>query len=341
MSMKKDVINIYDIAEMAHVSIATVSRVVNGSDKVSEKTRKKVMAVIDEVGYTPNVFAQGLGLNTMHTVGIIVPTISDLYMSNAVYYLQEKLRSYGYDCILSCSGFELDGKQRHVNMLLSKHVDALILVGSTYAGNGEHVQDTDYIREAAETVPVFVVNGNVQGNNVYCTVNDDVKAVYDATSKLIEHGHERIMFLTDSQSYSAIKKRKGYEQALEDHDIPLRAELEMHVINRMHAVRDQLMECKIPFDAVVATNDEIAVGALKYAFAKGIMVPEEIAIVGYNNSGIAIACEPELTSIDNHIEDICYQTVDRLIAVIEKNETKIERKIAIPCDMVSRGTTEF
>ena len=339
--MKKDVINIYDIAEMAKVSIATVSRVVNGSDKVSEKTRKKVMAVIEEVGYTPNVFAQGLGLNTMHTVGILVPTISDIYMSNAVYYLQEKLRTYGYDCILGCSGFELEGKQRHVNMLLSKHVDALILVGSTYAGNGEHVQDTDYIREAAQSIPVCVVNGNVQGENIYCTVNDDVKAVYDATSKLIEYGHERILYLTDSQSYSAIKKRKGYEQALEDRDIPVRPELEMHVVNHMHAVRDQLLDCKVAFDAVVASNDEIAVGALKYAFKKELLVPEQLSIVGYNNSSVAIACEPELTSIDNHVVDMCYRTVERLISVIENKETNFEHKVVIACDLISRGTTEF
>ena len=82
--MKKDAVNIYDIAEIANVSIATVSRVVNGSDKVSESTRAKVLKVIEDVGYTPNVFAQGLGLNTMHTVGILVPTLDDHYMSTAV-----------------------------------------------------------------------------------------------------------------------------------------------------------------------------------------------------------------------------------------------------------------
>ena len=104
--MKKEVLNIYDIAEIANVSIATVSRVVNGSDKVSENTRKKVLKVIEDVGYTPNVFAQGLGLNTMHTVGILVPTLADDYMSTAIDCLEKELKRYGYDCILSCTGFE-------------------------------------------------------------------------------------------------------------------------------------------------------------------------------------------------------------------------------------------
>ena len=106
--MKKDTVNIYDIAKLAKVSIATVSRVVNGSEKVSPKTREKVMAVIEEVGYTPNVFAQGLGLNTMHTIGVLVPTIADPYMASAVAHLEKELAKYGYDCILSCSGFAAD-----------------------------------------------------------------------------------------------------------------------------------------------------------------------------------------------------------------------------------------
>ena len=125
--------NIYDIADMAGVSIATVSRVVNGSSKVSEKTRQKVLDVIEKSGYTPNVFAQGLGLNTMHTIGILVPQISDLYMANAVSYLEQRLHKLGYNCILSCSGFLANQKDAHVQMLLSKRIDALILVGSTYA----------------------------------------------------------------------------------------------------------------------------------------------------------------------------------------------------------------
>ena len=101
-------VNIYDIARMANVSIATVSRVMNHSGKVSEKTRKKVEKIMEEIDYTPNAFAQGLGLNTMHAVGILVPTIADTFMAVSVDYLEKKLAKEGYNCILSCSGFELE-----------------------------------------------------------------------------------------------------------------------------------------------------------------------------------------------------------------------------------------
>ncbi len=97
--------NIYDVSEHAHVSIATVSRVINGNPNVSEKTRKRVLAVMDELGYTPNVFARSLGLNTMKTIGIMCADSSDPWLAEAVYFLEKQLRSSGYDSILCCSGY--------------------------------------------------------------------------------------------------------------------------------------------------------------------------------------------------------------------------------------------
>lgn len=337
--------NIYDIAQLAGVSIATVSRVVNGSNKVSDKTKQKVLDVINAQGYTPNVFAQGLGLNTMHTIGILVPSISDLYMSNAVAATEEQLQTYGYDCILGCSGFDLARKKEHVQMLLSKRIDGLILIGSTYASNGENVHDTDYIREAAQSVPVFVINGAVAGDNVYCTVSDDRAATYEVTDNLIRKGCKRILFLSDSQSYSAQQKLAGYEAALTDHGLPVLGELKLHVQNRIHIVRDLLLQYKdLQFDAVVATDDAMAVGAIKYAGIKGLRIPQDLQIVGYNNSVLSIGCEPELTSIDTRVEQICRDTVDRLFRILQnKDEQEVgaEHKVIVPCRLVKRSTTDF
>lgn len=311
--------NIYDIARMAGVSIATVSRVVNGSDKVSSKTRDKVLGIIEEAGYTPNVFAQGLGLNTMHTVGVMVPDISDRYMSSAISFLEERLHHYGYECILSCSGFEQERKESHVQMLLSKRIDALILVGSTYAGNGSSTEQTDYIREAAKEVPVFIINGEVQGEGIYTAVCDDRQAMYDVTSQLIRSGHRRILFLTDSQSYSAQQKMAGYEQALTEADIPIRGDLKLRVArNNINYVKNLLLEYSIlEFDAVVATEDAMACGALKFAQARNIPVPDKLSIVGYNNSVIAAATTPGLTSVDSNIEELCQATADNVMHVLQ------------------------
>ena len=182
--------NIYDIAKLSGVSIATVSRVVNGSPRVSEKTKQKVLAVMEESEYTPNVFARGLGLNSMKTIGILCPDISDQYMAEAVSHLEKRLHECGYDCILGCSGSMQEAREHHTRLLLSKRIDALILVGSLYAGSGKDPEETEYVRAAAQQVPVFMINGYVEGENIYCSYGDDRQGAYDVTRALIRRGEE-------------------------------------------------------------------------------------------------------------------------------------------------------
>ena len=337
----EDQINIYDIAKMAGVSIATVSRVVNGSARVSQKTRDKVMAVIEGAGYTPNVFAQGLGLNTMHTVGILVPTIADMYMSSAVAYLEDALHNAGYDCLLSCSGFLADQKENHLRMMLSKRVDAMILVGSTYAGSDEETHNTDYIRVAAEKVPMFLINGLVDGENIYCTASNDYQASFDVTRAMVESGRDKILFLTDSRSYSANQKKKGYEDALESMGLAIRHTMEIHTRNSVTEVRNLLKNLKAgDFNGIFTTDDAMAVGAIKYAKDMGIRIPEKLVIVGYNDSNLCLVSEPELTSIDNRVEMVCRQTVERLVKVI-RGDKLVARKNVVACRLIRRDTTDF
>ena len=128
--------NIYDIAKLAGVSIATVSRVVNNSPNVSERTKQRVLAVMEEHHYTPNVFARGLGLDSMKTIGIVCPDVRDAYVAGLVASLEGRLREYGYDCILYCSGYKKEKKEQAVELILQKRIDALVLAGATYAGGG-------------------------------------------------------------------------------------------------------------------------------------------------------------------------------------------------------------
>ena len=332
--------NIYDIAKLSGVSIATVSRVVNGSEKVSEKTRSKVLDIIRQEGYTPNVFAQGLGIGTMHTVGILVPTISDQYMAKCVSYLEDQLTVHGYDCILSCSGFSIEGKAARTQMLLSKHIDALVFVGSTYSGSGESEEETDYIREAAKQAPVFIINGYVKGDNVFCRLCDDRTAMREAVEALLAHGRKDILFLTDSRSYSAREKTAGCIEALEGAGIPVRDEMFLHTENRIHAVRDYLLSINPVFDAAVATDDGIAIGAVKFAQEKGLSVPGDLCVIGYNNSSLAVACNPELTSIDSRAELLCRETIDNILAILH-GDASIPACSIQPGRLISRKTTDF
>lgn len=334
--------NIYDIAELAGVSIATVSRVVNDSPKVSERTKEKVRKVMEENNYTPNVFARGLGLDSMKTIGIVCPDVSDVYMASAVSYLESGLKKHGYDCILYCSSHDYEKKKRSIELICQKRIDALILVGSTYAGNGQTMDETDYIKEAARHIPVFLLNGRIEGENIYNIYCSDYQSTYEATSAMIEAGFDKILFLCDSHSYSANKKLEGYENALKDHGLPVLGQLKLYTKNQVTGVRDILLTRRdLDFNAVMATDDGLAVGAVKYANARKLNIPREINIIGYNNSEMAVCSEPELSSVDNRAAELCKQTIKDMMKVLQGKSEEVSPETEIPSHLVKRCTTSF
>lgn len=332
--------NIYDIAELAGVSIATVSRVVNDSPMVSEKTKQRVRKVMEENNYTPNVFARGLGLNSMKTIGFVCPDVADAYMARAVAYLEHDLREYGYDCILYCSGHAYEDRQIAVSTILQKRIDALVIIGSSYADDDEDSERVDYIREAAKQVPVFLINGYIRGDNIYCALCNDYEVTYSAVTEMIRSGRKRILYLSDSHTFSANQKLKGYESALRDAGIPVDESLKIYTPNQIIQTRDLLLKTPgLDIDGVFATEDGLAVGALKYAKARKLSVPEDVCIIGYNNSEISVSCDPELSTIDSRGERLCKIIIDSMMLLLKKRE--ISHKVYAKGYLVRRSTTDF
>ena len=334
---------IYDISKKAGVSIATVSRVLNGSSNVKAKTRKKVMDVIEECGYKPNAFARGLGLNSMKTVGLLCADASDLYLAKAIYFIERNLRESGYNSILCCTGYEIESRKNSLNLLLSQHVDSVIMVGSNFLMNKQ--EDNRYIIDAAASVPIMLLNADFDCPNVYCTLCDDYKATSDVTEKMIESGVKDILYLYNSRSYSGQKKLAGFQNALLTSDIPLRKEL-IQCFNGsredIDGVKDfvqKLYDKGIRFDGIVTSEDFLAVGAMNFAKANKIKVPDELQIIGYNNSILAHCSEPNISSVDNRLEDMCIQLVKTLTGTLSGNE--MPQKTIFSGELIKRGSTKF
>ena len=135
---------------------------------------------------------------------------------------------------------------------------------------------------------------------------------------------------------------EGYEVTLQDANYPINGNLKFKTKNDIEYTKNMLLEYNrvLDFDSVLATEDGIAVGAVKYAKIKGIEIPEELSITGYNDSILAVSCEPELTSIDSKLGTLCKTTVDQMIALLEREEP-IEHMVQIPCEIVRRCTTDF
>lgn len=332
-------VTIYDIAKLAGVSIATISRIVNNNPGVSDKTRTKVLAVMKENNYTPNPFARSLQLDTMRTIGISCSDISDEYMARSVSEIEKKLHEYGYDYLLFCSGYKQDSKEYAVDLLIKKKIDALLLIGSGFMGTGTE-EDVAYLHKAAKSVPVFMINGYLKDDNIFCVLHDDAKAMYEATEKLILSGRSRILFLYNSDSYSARQKMVGYEAALRDKHLPVDGNLKLKIKGTVQEERDiLLLRRDISFDAAVATTDELAIGVLKYAKAKMLKVPQDISVIGYNNSLLADCVEPELTSVDSAVRELSQTAIVKLMECIRGE--KVARKTLIRGQLIRRCTTDF
>lgn len=333
-------LTIYDISEKAGVSIATVSRVLNQSTNVSNKTRQKVLDVIEASGYTPNVFARGLGLDTMKTIGILCADSSDLYLAKAVYYLEQLLRRNSYDTLLCCTGFEPERKKDCMELLLSKRVDGVILCGSNFLHDKN--ADNEYIRQAAKQLPVMMLNADYDYENVYSCFCDDHRSMSNATRTMIESGHKDILYLYNSNTLSSKRKLSGFKAGLEAEGLPVRNEYLCYYngnhenLDEMVAFIGKLAEER-NFNGIIAADDTLGLAAVKYAYSAGLSVPNELSVIGYNNSLLAQCCVPELTSVDNQLETLCKTLIQTLISVLNGESTP--QKSIFYGELIERGTT--
>lgn len=324
---------IYDVANACGVSIATVSRVLNGSDKVSSKTREKVLAAMHEQNYSPNPFARGLGLNSMKMIGILCTDVSDAFFAKAVSLVEHDLRERGLDVILGCTGMELSNKKKYLQLFLNKHVDAIILIGSPF----REEKDNSHLAEAAARIPIITINSLIEIPNIFCVFCDEGSGIHNSVNILSQAGHKSILYLYDRLTSSGKRKLKGYQDGVDLYKLDNNPEL-IHQVKRTLYDSEKLVETLIDknlnFTAVIASEDLLAVGAQKALVGKGINMP----VIGCNNSILAECSTPALTSMDNRLDVLCPTAVDILTKVLDGNEATTPTKMCFPPIMVYRDS---
>jgi LacI family transcriptional regulator len=330
---------IYDIAEACGVSIATVSRVLNGSSKVSPKTREKVLAAMNEQNYTPNPFARGLGLNSMKMIGILCTDVSDAYFAKAVSLVERDLRKRGLDVILGCTGMELSNKKKYLQLLLDKHVDAIILIGSPF----REESDNSHILAAAKQIPIITINGLIEMPNIYSIICDEKNGVFHSVELLANEGYHSILYLYDSLTYSGKQKLEGYRQAVEKCGLDTNPKLIQRITRTLEdaeAIVEQLINEKIRFSAIVASEDLLAVGAQKglISLNKSKHKRKHVPVIGCNNSILAECSTPSLTSMDNRLEVLCPAAIDTLTKILAGEGASIPSKAIFPSILVPRDS---
>ncbi len=298
--------NIYEIAEKAGVSIATVSRVINNNCSVSEKTREKVLRIIDEESYRPNVFARGLVIDSMKLVGVICTDVSDIFIAKALSLLQKNLHERNYDTLLFCVGNHQTATLKHLYYLQSKHVDAIFLIGSSL---GE--TDDQSLREIARSVPLIMINSSVNIEGIYSIYCDEGAGIREAVDLLYKKGSRKSYIIYNGLTPSTKRKIDGFKLGLKAHGVK---DAEKYIIctedsisGGFDAVNMLLSKNEIP-DGVIAVSDSIAAGALKAFRTKDI----KSYVIGFDNTIICECTAPPLSSIDPQIEEMCVMAADLL-----------------------------
>ena len=213
-------ITIYDVAREANVSMATVSRVVNGNPNVKPTTRKKVLEVIDRLGYRPNAVARGLASKKTTTVGVIIPDISNIFFAELARGIEDIATMYKYNIILSNSDQNIDKEFHLLNTMLGKQVDGLVFMGGNITN--EHVEEFE------KSPAPIVLAGSIEETGSIPSVNiDHEQAVFDAVTFFIENGHKQIAIVIGPlhEPINADKKIAGYKRALSEAGIEYNEDL--------------------------------------------------------------------------------------------------------------------
>ncbi|GEK28197.1 catabolite control protein A [Furfurilactobacillus siliginis] len=333
--MDKQTVTIYDVAREAAVSMATVSRVVNGNPNVKPATRQKVLDVIDQLDYRPNAVARGLASKKTTTIGVIIPDLTNSYFSELARGIDDVAMMYKYNIILTSSDENHDKEMQVIDNLSAKQVDGIIFMGN---------QITDELRTAFDrTHAPIVLAGSVDPKHQVPTVNIDyVAAVTEAVSNLINRGNKRIAFVTGSMDESINRdyRLKGYKQALSEARIGFDDGLVFQTDYSYKAgykLAKALQDVKAT--AAFVGDDELAAGVLNGLTDAGIRVPEDFEVITSNDTRFTEMTRPRMSSITQPLYDIGAVSM-RLLTKLMNNESINEQTVVLPYGLKKRTSTK-
>lgn len=332
--MEKQVITIYDVANEAKVSMATVSRVVNGNPNVKEATRKRVMEVIDKLNYRPNAVARGLASKKSTTIGLIIPDITNLYFSSLAKGINDVAAMYKYH-IISSTIDPKDDEEQVIDNLLSKQVDGLIYMGRSISKKLKRI----LINSKTPVAFAGILDEGDEIASVNINYTDSIKEV---TTRLIQNGHKKIAFVGgDLQTpMDGIFKLEGYKQALQGANISYSSDLVFeadYTLTAGAAIWDTISSTGAT--AAVVNDDVLAVGILNAAQDSGVNIPEDFELITSSNTMLCQVTRPKMSSISQPLYDIGAVSM-RLLTKLMNQEVIDENRVTLPYSIVRRETTK-
>jgi len=317
--MTRKNINLKDIAKKTGFSIKTVSRAINNHPDVNEKTREKILSVARECSYYPNLVAKSLRTKKAFTIGYIVPDITSEFFGKVGIVIEKEFRKHGYSLLVSFTGEFEENEINSLKLLLANRVDGIVL--ATVGTTGDFLKEVIYRYH----VPVIVIDNREEGIKTNLVIHDNIGGAYLLTKHLLEHGHRHIGCITGPLIETSGKERLvGYEKALKEYNVPT----DNHLIKisnwRVDGGYDSAFELMKNDDqqpsAIFIGNSLMALGVYKALKRMALKIPDDVALVSFDNFEFTEAIDPPLTTLDKVEEEIGRIAADLLLEKIRDRD---------------------
>jgi LacI family transcriptional regulator len=327
--IQKKKAKIQDIAQEANVSISTVSRVLNDGASVTEAKRQAVLQAVAELNYQPNVAAQALAGGQTKTIGVITQNISNPFYDAILRGVRQGLEGSGFYPIFADGRWQAAKEQKAIETLLARRVDGLIILGGC--------SSEEALQQLGEQASLIIIGRNLPSLDNQCLPLDDFEGAYKATQYLIGLGHQRIAHITGLLSHQdAVERQAGYEQALADAGLELDPDLiiegDFLEQSGVLAVEMLFTQARL-FSAIFAANDQMAYGALLGLYRRGIRVPDDVSLIGFDDQRTSAYTTPPLTTIRQPAIEIGETAAQAILHLLKDKPFEMP---AFPAELIIR-----
>lgn len=324
--MQKKPVTIKEIARMLNISKSTVSRALGGSPDIHPDTKKKILELAGELKYEPNALALHLKKQKTNTIGVIVPETINRFFARAVAGVQKRAEMAGLNVMICQSNESYISEKKNLQSLVSSRIDGLVVSISLETDGSEHFQSL-----LERGIPLVFFDRICEDLDVSQVYTNNYEIAAEGTEHLVQQGCRRIAFISGPQHlYNSRNRLKGYVDVLTKHGLPVQQSYIIHSAYRSEKVEEYteyLLGLPQPPDGIFAINDYAAIEMIHIMKKRGIRIPQDIAVLGFNNENICRFIDPPLSSIDHPAAEMGAAAAELLINQIHHPEMRPEKRI--------------
>lgn len=331
-------VTIVEVAKQAKVSIATVSRVMNNNYPVNAKTKARVLKVIEDLKFVPNVQAQEVKKRKSKTIGVIVPSVDNMYFPEVVHGIEQQLMSRSYSLMLTFSKNNKEREQDCTRNLIGRNVAGIIIADASTSN-----VSSGFFKEYGKNTPIVFINGDPAQSEFSFVMSDEERGTLEALEYLWENGHEHVYFVRGDNSYSYDIKEQTFHKFYADKGVNVERNIicvgegnSSEVITYTTKKFIQLLE-KTHCSAAFCCNDLMALGVVNACKEKALRIPRDFSIIGFDNVILSKYAEPKLTTVDQHMHQLGVNAAQLILENIT-SDFDVSKKVVLNTSLIKRET---